>query len=63
MKRILLSLIVAFALTMSAKNKIELSSMSKYHEFKLDINLPAAGLYIVKVIGEKSTAMKKVVVE
>ena len=29
----------------------------------IDINLPAAGLYIVKVIGEKSTAMKKVVVE
>ena len=37
MKRILLSLIVAFALTTSAKNKIELSSMSKYHEFKSEV--------------------------
>lgn len=37
MKKILLSLIVAFALTMSAKNKIELSSMGKYHQFKSEV--------------------------
>lgn len=37
MKKLLLSLIVAFAMTATAQNKIELTSMGKYHQFKKEV--------------------------
>lgn len=37
MKKLLLSLIVAFAMTATAQNKIELTSLGKYRQFKLEM--------------------------
>ena len=37
MKKLLLSLIVAFAMTVTAQNKIELTSLGKYRQFKSEV--------------------------
>lgn len=42
MRKILLSLVMVFAMTALAQNKIELSSMGKYHEFKSEVKTARA---------------------
>ena len=37
MKKLLLSLIVAFSMTATAQNKIELTSLGKYRQFKSEV--------------------------